>query len=196
MKKITGIFLLLILSAITLANAQVRPGVKLGINHSNISNTKLESKAGLYIGAFVKIPITEYYALQPEVLYSRQGGKSNSTEYGDVDINYLSIALPNKFYVVPNKGFHFILGPALDINIENNPISLTNGNSNFEISPLDVSFFGGIGYEFGFGLSLEARYKHGTASTDFFGINDLYEKEGSNFNTVFQIGAAYKFKIK
>lgn len=196
MKKSTILIILFFISCMFCTHAQARPGVKLGVNSSNISNTRLDTKSGLYIGAFVNIPITEYYALQPEVLYSGQGGKSNSPEYGDVEINYLSIVLPNKFYVAPNKGFHFILGAGLDINIENNPISLTNGNSNFEISPLDVFFFGGIGYEFGFGLSLEARYKQGTASTDFFGINDLYEKEGGNFNTVFQIGVAYKFKIK
>lgn len=191
MKKSIVFTVLLLIFGISVLTAQARPGIKLGMNSSNISNTTLDDKTGLYIGAFIDIPFTEYYTMQPEVLYSNQGGRSNSMEYGDVEINYLSISLPNKFYVRPNKGFHFIIGLGIDINIENTPISLTNGSSDFDISPIDVAFFGGVGYEFGFGLILEARFKQGTASTDFFGKSDLYEEDGSNFNRVFQIGAAY-----
>lgn len=194
MKNVVFIFAMLF-GSIALISAQARPGIKLGLNNSNISNTSLDAKNNIYIGAFLNIPITEYYTLQPEVLYSAQGGASNSTQYGDVTINYLSIGIPNKFYVGPNSGFHFMVGLSLDFNIDNSFISLTNGNSNFDISPLDVALLGGIGYDFDFGLMIEARYKQGTSSTDFFGQEDLYEKDGSNLNTVIQIGLAYKFKI-
>ena len=68
-------------------------------------------------------------------------------------------------------------------------------NIDEEISPLEVVVLGGLGYEFPFGLALEARYKHGTISVDFLGADDLYEEPGSNLNGVFQIGAAYKFKL-
>lgn len=195
MKTILLIFGLLLFGGSINTQAQVRPGIKLGLNNSTISNTTLDTKNNIYVGAFINIPITNYYSLQPEVLYSAQGGASNSTEYGDVNINYLSIGIPNKFYVGPNSGFHFIVGLSLDFNIDNSFISLTNGNSDFDISPLDVAVFGGIGYDFGFGLMLEARYKQGTSSTDFFGQSNLYEENGSNLNTVIQVGLAYKFKI-
>jgi len=195
MKNLIGILLVSFLASINLVEAQARPGIKMGLNSSNISKTRLDSKTGAYIGAFVKIPITDYYALQPELLYSRQGGKSNSTEYGDVNINYLSIGIPNKFYVGPNNGFHFMLGIGLDINLKNNFVGFTNFNIDEEISPIDVVAMGGIGYEFDFGLSIEARYKQGTISVDFLGEDNLYEEAGSNLNGVFQIGAAYKFKL-
>ena len=194
MKKMAFFIFGLLLANIT-ANGQVRPGIKLGANSSTISKTRLDAKTGLYIGAFVKIPITDYYTLQPELLYSRQGGESTTTDYGDVNIDYLSIGIPNKFYVSPNDGFHFILGLGLDINLKNNFVSLSNFNVDEEISPLDVVVMGGVGYEFDFGLSLEARYKQGTISVDFLGADNLYEEEGSNLNGVFQIGAAYKFKL-
>lgn len=196
MKSTSAVILLFLLAFATVAKAQVRPGFKVGGNSSNISNTRLDSKTGLYIGAFVKIPITDYYALQPELLYSNQGGKSNSTEYGDVVINYLSIGIPNKFYVAPQNGFHFMLGMGLDVNLKNNFVGLSNFNIDEEISPIDVVAMGGIGYEFNFGLTLEARYKQGTISVDFLGADNLYEEAGSNLNGVFQIGASYKFKIK
>lgn len=195
MNKTNIIFLIFLLSTFGFGYAQARPGIKLGVNSANISNTKLDSKYGVYIGAFVKIPITDYYTLQPELLYSNQGGKSNSNEYGDVNINYLSIGVPNKFYVGPNNGFHFMLGIGLDINLKNNFVGLTNFDIDSEISPVDVVALGGIGYEFDFGLALEARYKQGTISVDFFGEDNLYEEAGSNLNGVFQIGASYKFKL-
>ncbi|MDB2606339.1 PorT family protein [Zobellia sp.] len=195
MKAVKLLLVFLAICGTGMITSQVRPGFKLGLNGANISNTALDTKAGIYVGAFVDIPISDYYTLQPELLYSNQGGKSNSTAYDDVNINYVSIGLPNKFYVSPNSGFHFILGPSLDINFENNFVDLTNFNGDDEISPVDVSVFGGIGYEFPFGLILEARYKQGTISVDFFGEDDLYEEAGSNLNGVFQIGAAYKFKL-
>ena len=195
MSKASFSFLVLFLSLLSISQAQVRPGIKLGLNSSNISKTRLDAKMGLYVGAFVKIPISEYYSLQPEILYSNQGGKSNSNEYGDVDINYLSIGIPNKFYVSPNNGFHFMLGLGLDINLKNNFVGLTNFDIDNEISPVDVVAMGGIGFEFDFGLALEARYKQGTISVDFLGEDNLYEEAGSNLNGVFQIGASYKFKL-
>ncbi|MGP1991420.1 porin family protein [Zobellia laminariae] len=195
MKTLKLFILAMVLCNIGTTVAQTRPGIKAGLNSSNISNTALDTKSGIYIGAFADIPITDYYSLQPELLYSKQGGKSNSPAYGDVNINYVSIGLPNKFYVTPGKGLHFILGLGLDINFENNFVNLTNFNGDDEISPVDVTVLGGIGYEFGFGLILEARYKQGTISVDFFGEDDLYEETGSNLNGVFQIGAAYKFKL-
>ena len=195
MSKASFSFLVLFLSLLSISQAQVRPGINLGLNSSNISKTRLDAKMGLYVGAFVKIPISEYYSLQPEILYSNQGGKSNSNEYGDVDINYLSIGIPNKFYVSPNNGFHFMLGLSLDINLKNNFVGLTNFDIDNEISPVDVVAMGGIGFEFDFGLALEARYKQGTISVDFLGEDNLYEEAGSNLNGVFQIGASYKFKL-
>lgn len=196
MNRPTVIFLLLLLALAPAAYAQVRPGIKMGVNSSNISKTRLDHKTGLYVGAFLKIPITDYYALQPELLYSNQGGKSNATEYGDVNINYLSIGIPNKFYVGPKNGFHFMLGIGMDINLKNNFVGLSNFTIDEEISPIDIVALGGLGYEFGFGLTLEARYKQGTVSVDFLGADDLYEEPGSNLNGVLQIGASYKFKVK
>lgn len=196
MNKLTTFLFLIACLYISVSIAQVAPGIKIGYNESSISKTRLGSKAGLYIGAVIDIPISTRYTLQPEILYSSQGGTSNSLDYADVKIDYLSIMAANKFYVGPNKGFHFNLGIGLDINLKNNFVNLFNGDGDGEISPFDVVVFGGLGYEFDFGLTLEARYKQGTVSVDFFGGDDFYEEDGSNLNEVFQVGATYKFKLK
>lgn len=196
MKKLSFILFFALLGSSFISNAQARPGIKLGFNNSNLSNTTLEDKNDIYIGGFIDIPLATYYTLQPEVLYSRQGGNSNSTEFGDVNINYISITAANKFYVGPNKGFHFVVGLGLDFNVGGNwNILFGSIDEDFTISPVDLTFSGGIGYEFGFGLTLEARYKQGAISTDFLGSRDLFEENGSQLNSVFQVGLAYKFKI-
>lgn len=197
MNKIGLLISVLFIGCISIAQAQVQPGIKFGLNNSNLSNTTLENKSDFYIGALINIPLTDYYTLQPEILYSRQGGLSNSTEFGDININYIAITAANKFYVSPNKGFHFIIGIGLDFNVGSDLNILFGSNDDdFSISPVDLTFTGGIGYEFGFGLILEARYKQGAISTDFFGSRDLFEEDGSQLNSVFQVGLAYKFKIK
>ena len=197
MKKHILLIGILFLGSMTFIYGQARPGIKLGLNNSNLSNTTLEDKKDFYIGAFVNIPIADYYALQPEILYSRQGGTSNSTEFGDVNINYIAITAANKFYVTANKGFHFIVGLGLDFNVGSDfNLLFGSDNDEFDISPVDLTFTGGIGYEFGFGLIFEARYKQGAISTDFLGGRDLFEEDGSQLNSVFQVGLAYKFKIK
>ncbi|PIB37862.1 porin family protein [Maribacter sp. 4G9] len=196
MNKLATILFFIACAGISESKAQVAPGIKLGYNESRISKTRLEPKSGLYIGGFLDIPISARYAIQPEVLYSSQGGASVSPDFGDVQIDYLSVMAANKFYVGPAKGFHFNLGLGLDINLKNNFVNLFNGDADGEISPFDVVVFGGMVYEFNFGLILEARYKQGTVSVDFFVADDLYEEDGSNLNGVFQLGASYKFKRK
>lgn len=196
MKKLSFLICVALFGSLFISNAQVRPGIKLGMNTSNLSNTTLEDKSDVYVGAFVDIPLANYYTLQPEILYSRQGGRSNSNEFRDVNINYIAITAANKFYMSPHKGFHFLIGLGLDFNVGGNwnPLFGTT-NDEFDISPIDLTFTGGIGYEFGFGLILETRYKQGAISTDFLGSRDLFEEDGSQLNGVFQVGMAYKFKI-
>lgn len=60
---------------------------------------------------------------------------------------------------------------------------------------MDVALFVGAGYEFNFGLMLEARYKNGLINVDLFGdeIDNNIDQGGNVLNYVFQIGAAYKF---
>lgn len=195
--KQSMLFLAFILfSSQATAQVRVRPGVRLGINHANISNTGLDGKLGPNVAVFADIRFTDFYALQPEIMYSRQGGKSITSNSRDLTIDYLSIGVANKFYVVPNRGLHFILGPSLDIDLENNIISLINETNDSEVTPIDFSVFMGIGYEFDFGLVLEARYKQGLLSIDLF--DDIFYEYDDNrdttLNNVFQIGIAYKFQ--
>ncbi len=170
----------------------VRPGIKLGANISNISNIDFDSKVGLQAGAFAIVRLSRFYALQPEILYSDQGAKSNITGLDDLDIEYISILITNKFYVVPDSGLHVLVGPSFDVSIDD---SFYDINADVEFSPFDFSLFLGVGYEFDFGLILEARYKHGLINIDLFAdySNEAFSVQENVLNNMFQIAAAYKF---
>ncbi len=177
------------------SQVKVRPGIKMGVNYSTITKTNLEYKSGLYVGGFANIRIKDFYAVQPELLYSQQGGDSNRSNIPNLEIHYISLTVPNMFFVIPNNGFHFLIGPTLDFNVKNNPGNIFNDKGQWNITPIDLTYVVGIGYEFDFGFILEVRYKHGVANVDWFNRNEEYASGGNedHYNTLFQFGAAYKF---
>ena len=126
---------------------------------------------------------------------SKQGGNSSRSNIPNLDIHYISLTVPNIFFIIPNNGLHFLIGPTLDFNVKNNFGNIFNDKGQWNISPIDLAYIAGIGYEFDFGLILEARYKHGLANVDWFNNNEEYASGGNenHYNTLFQIGAAYKF---
>ncbi|MEZ4969026.1 MAG: porin family protein [Flavobacteriaceae bacterium] len=197
MKKLLFTGLFFIITASLAAQSKSQLGVRLGLNNARVLNSGLDTKSGLYTGLFLAVRFTDNYTMQPEIIYSNQGGNASYRNGEDININYVSIALANKFFVTKNQGFHFIIGPSLDINFDDNFINLINDNGdNLEITPIDLALFGGIGYEFDFGLGLELRYKQGLIDLDF---NDSEEygghSEENQLNRVIQIGLSYKFNM-
>jgi hypothetical protein len=197
MKKLFLIGLFLLNVPVLFAQARIRPGIKMGVNQSTLSNLEMDYRTGLYLGAFAHIRFSGIYTMQPEIMYSSQGGKSRTNSNEDIKINYISIDLANKLFVSSNLGLHIIAGPSLDLNYDNNPISWVNDDfstNNQRLTGIDLAFFGGVGYEFPNGLILEARYKQGMVDIDLW--NNDFNNNGQNiFNSVFQFGAAYKFGL-
>ncbi|WP_291864457.1 porin family protein [Maribacter sp.] len=195
MKKVIVVLLFFVFSIEAFSQSKVRPGIRLGLNSANISNTNLEDKIGLNGAVFADIRFTDFYALQPEIAFSSQGGES-SFNGEDLNVNYISIAAVSKFFVIPKQGLHFIVGPSIDIDFDNNLINIVNDTNNSDVTPIDLALFFGIGYEFPFGLIIEARYKQGLINIDLFDdFFDDNQENNTSLNTVFQVGIAYKFKI-
>ncbi|MFL0353013.1 porin family protein [Xanthomarina sp. GH4-25] len=191
----------------TFSQVKVRPGLRLGLNASNITNHyNSERVFGLNGAVFVNIHLANFYELQPELTYSNQGFNGVQHRYvgsfdplitssdSDVNTHYLGLGIANKFYVVPNLGLHFIVGPSLEFNISD--------NSYYDITPVDLSLFGGIGYEFPMGLGIEARYKQGIVDVrdgyydiyyDDYNYDDEYYNGKNKLNSVFQFNVYYKF---
>lgn len=182
------------------AQKKTKFGIKIGANYSTILSPRnddhylynFKPKTSIYIGAFIDIPRSDFYTLQPELVYSNQGAKTEYLEDGTANLHYMCLTIANKFFILKDGGLHLIIGSSIDLNLEDNFVSLGNRTtSNYFF--IDFAFFGGIGYQFKSGLTLEFRYKRGIMDVfddDYFlifpgGVGDK--------NSLFQFGLAYKF---
>lgn len=209
MKKaiVAGLFLCFGILQIN-AQVTVKPGIKAGLNLSNLTNLNADSKTDFYAGGFVDIKLASFYTLSPEIIYSRQGAKVNSyfdelylpnpddsafrSRSFDIELQYISVGVMNKFKIV--DGFHAMVGPSFDFKVGDNL-------DNDDLIGFDLGILGGLGYTFPMGLTIEARFKQGLA--DIFGDNyDYYYDDNDNYNDnldniklnqVFQFGVSYTF---
>ncbi|MEP6806491.1 MAG: porin family protein [Flavobacterium sp.] len=211
MKKLTVIAFVLFIGIVT-SNAQVTvsPGLRGGLNISDLSNMpgNTNSKSDFYIGGLVAIKFNKYFTLQPELNYSRQGANFHFSSLafqnpGDpnfysrntkAEINYLTLGAVGKFHF-KGKGFHVLAGPSIDFKTDDN-------FDKFGTNPVgvDLSFVAGLGYTLPNGLTFEARFKQGLI--DIYGYdgidnhNNNYYYDDVILNQVFQIGISYTFKVK
>ncbi|GGG35530.1 outer membrane beta-barrel protein [Bizionia arctica] len=173
-------------------------GFRGGVNISKLSTADLEVKTNAYFGMFYQVRLSELYALQPEIGYSNQGGK---TKDGDnIYVEYLTFGFTNKLFLAPDVGFYMLVTPGFDLDIDDTPFGFMNRNNDEgnDATFIDFSMSFGLGIQFKNGLAIEARYKQGLIdvySGTFHNFDsELYENR-SQFNSVFQIGLAYTFNL-
>ncbi|PBJ12653.1 outer membrane beta-barrel protein [Flavobacterium sp. ACN6] len=184
----------------TQAQVSVKPGLRAGFSFSTISEMHANYKTDFYAGGFAAINITKHYALQPEINYTRQGSndvarkyfdentQTNKTEYLDLEINYLSLSVINKFTFRP--GIQLQAGPTLDL--------LLNDNLAVRKAQNDLGLVLGVAYALPSGLTFEARFKKGlldVLSSDYYqnDSNNYYLFGDYNTNINLQLGISYSF---
>lgn len=106
-----------VFSAVTFA--QVSFGAKVGTNLSNVYDTSDEQmqadpKFGLALGGFMTVPIVQFLALQPEILFSQKGFQGSGTLLGTNysfarTTNYIDI--PILLAIRPSEMFSVLVGP-------------------------------------------------------------------------------------
>ncbi len=197
MKKAFIVLLMFLFTLAVGAQATAKPGFRAGANFSKFSHTDFDFKTDFYVGGFIALKLTDFYSMQPEITYSRQGAIADLRYYDDntgtitrfeqdIKLEYLSLAFVNRFNFY-NLDMH--VGPTFDIELQ------SNVPTNIE---LDLGVTMGVGYTLPFGLTIEARWKRGLLdvleSDDY---NDsLNFVEDNNANNVFQLGLAYSFNAK
>ena len=207
MKKIL-LFTALNLFFFSTSNAQVtiKPGVKAGLNLSRFTNSDSDFRPDFYVGGLAEIKFSSFYALQPELVYSRQGA---TITYNDLGVNptggsfekkysldYLSLGVINKFTFA--ERFQAVVGPTIDIQLADNFEPALSD----DLIGLDLGLAIGLGYSLPNGLTFEARFKQGLI--DIFGdnYNNYYdENDNGNYdeiitNQVIQFGVSYTFGSK
>ncbi|MCJ7933669.1 MAG: PorT family protein [Chryseobacterium sp.] len=199
MKKIY--FLLIgLLSGLSSAQVTFNPGIRAGANISHLSNGPttsywhyndnqgyyqygadqfdIKSKVDFYIGFQANIRFATFYALQPELYYTRQGAKFESqnpaVESKTVTLSYVGGAVVNKFYF---DQFNIHFGPTLEF--------LTDNKNIPSPTAVDLGILLGAGYDITKNIGVEARIKKGFVHV----YND-------HTNVTFQAGVYYTFNLK
>jgi len=171
-KLILGIFVSFF--AFSMQAQKIDLGVKLGANFSNmsdVSGVKLKNKTGLVAGAFVAIG-TDKFAVQPELLYSQQGAK---TDLGNFDLDYVNVPIMFKYYLVGNL-LNVQVGPQFGF--------LTSQSLKDQVDTKDFDFSGaaGLGLDLPLGFRVDARYN--------FGLTKVAEDSKTG---VFSLAVGYSF---
>ena len=163
----------------------IKFGIKAGVNFATLTGDTegLESRTSFHVGALVEIPVSEKFSVQPELLYSGQGAKDDSSD-DELKLDYLNIPIIAKFYVA--EGFSLEAGPQIGF--------LLSAKEEFDGQSEDIkdyvkgTDFGinfGLGYKMETGLNFGARYN--------LGLSEIPEDGGDLKNGVFQISIGYMF---
>jgi hypothetical protein len=182
----TILFAILLLSLSVLTRAQdTHFGIKAGMNVSSLDvkdGVDWDSRVGVHIGGLAHVHLSPHFGVQPELVFSQQGGESGNTKW---KINYLNI--PVLFQYMTGTGFRFQTGPqlgfAVSSEVKDGDVEMDNDD---DVNTMDLSWSFGASYLFPGGLGIDARYNHG--------ISDIYEPSNWEVrNRVFQIGLFYQF---
>ncbi|CAM3392266.1 porin family protein [Aequorivita lipolytica] len=215
------ILLLVAIAALTFtaasAQSEFRIGFKGGVNFASISGDftdDYDGRTSFHIGGLVEIPISEKFAIQPELLYSSQGAKSEYDDsFGDsivigkekLKLDYINIPIMAKYYII--DGLSVEAGPQFGV--------LISAQNEYEVSgfrgdesgdddvkdlykTLDISFGFGGSYRLTNGLFFSARYVIGisdvTNEDDFEGDFGPFDIEAfKQRNSVIQLSAGFSF---
>ncbi|SRX55810.1 porin family protein [Aequorivita sp. CIP111184] len=207
----------------TTANAQseFRIGFKGGVNFSSVGGDftdNYDGRTSFHIGGLVEIPISEKFAIQPELLYSSQGAKSEyDNSFGDslvigkekLKLDYINIPIMAKYYII--NGLSVEAGPQFGF--------LISAKNEYEVSgfrgdesgdddvkdfynSLDIAIGIGASYRLNNGVFFSLRFNKGITKVnedlDYSVIEEGDPIPGFDYsykqhNNVFQISAGYSF---
>ena len=188
MKTILSVILLLSLTILAKAqSADTHFGLKAGLNISGLDvkdGVDFDSKAGFHIGGLAHVHLSPHFGIQPEIVYSEQGGQDNN-DNEKWKINYLNV--PVLFQYMTGSGFRLQTGPQLGFVVSS---KIKSGdieqNIKDDVSRVDVSWSLGASYLFPEAIGIDARYNIGITN-----VNDAETPKVRN--RVFQIGLFYQF---
>lgn len=196
MKKALFVVAVMLLSISTVSVAQVKFGVKAGVNFANVSGDDMDdmdSRIAPLFGGFANIGLTDKLAFQPELLYSMKGAKESGSMDGmdydaTVKLSYIDVPLMLKYNI--SGGLNIQAGPQLGLLMSADYEMEAGGESESmdikdELKGMDLGFNLGAGYDFG-SLGVDVRYNLGLS-------NIADSDDGDIKNNAIQIGVSYAF---
>ena len=187
--KITMIITLIFLLLPGAKAQDVHFGAKGGINISSLNSERyhMQSKLGLNAGAFAHIHASVKWAVQPELIFSTEGGKETLIGSDVTEIhrlNYLNV--PVLLQYMFRNGLRLEGGPQLGFLItakSKTGNTITNQKSNYQTTAISIPL--GISLLTRKGIGLDARY--------VFGLSNINKANDPLIQSnVFQFGIFYQ----
>lgn len=143
--------------------SEYKLGFKGGINFTNVGTTTgvtNKSLTGVHFGLFAKLPITNSFAVQPELYFTTKGGEltyQNVVVDGTAkfNLNYIEVPVLAVFKIFP--GFNFQVGPYASYLVSSKVKNVNEVSFNFEdnIQSGDFNKFD-TGLMAGFGIDVKS----------------------------------------
>ena len=224
MKKVLLTAAIAVLGFTSIKAQNVSFGAKAGMNISTIggdfgnygdywdgdASDNVKSRVGFHVGGLAEIMINEKFAIQPEILFSSQGFK---TEYSsgseraesNVNLSYINVPVMAKFFPIENLSIEagpqvgFLVSAKEDYEYTDSDFPEYNESSDEDVKDsvngIDFSMNIGVGYELDMGVFFQARYCFGMSKVDDEGYyDDFYDNYSfSRKNRVFQLSVGYMF---
>lgn len=192
MKKFNVFLLAIACSFASFAQTKPHLAVKAGVNFATLNVENVDDKktrAGLHLGITGHMHITPQWAVQPELLYSQEGGRidfmtaSGNEVFGKFKNDYLNI--PVMLQYMFDNGFRVEAGPQLGLLLKSE-VEDQNGvedDAASEFKSTNISFGFGLNYLTFSGLGIGGRYN--------LGLSDISEGSGKTKGNAFQISLFY-----
>ncbi|MBC7607186.1 MAG: PorT family protein [Burkholderiales bacterium] len=160
------------------SQAQIKIGIKAGANFSNLDGTfNTKTRTGFHAGAVLEIKAFSNFSIQPEVLYSSQGAKFESSTISEINYNYITVPVLAKYYLLTDI-FSIEAGPQFAFLVNDN---VSNA---FKTKSFDFGAVAGVGVNVTKSLFAQAHYVIGLSDTT---------TDANITNRVIQISVGYFF---
>jgi hypothetical protein len=189
-------------------NLKTSFGIKAGVNLSNLTlddeNLNSESsKFGFHGGFFLKAPITEFFSIQPELLYSNKGTRAryNSTLFGNdgesrFNLHYLEVPVSAviNFGMLNIHGgvYGSYLAAATVTNVRYGDDMITTGGRDLQrgdFNDFDYGVLGGIGLDID-RFTVGVRYSYGLREVGRSTISNYTNNAHNNVGQLY-VGVAF-----
>jgi len=174
-------------SSVSMAQ-DIRPGLKAGMNVSNLGRSGFLDRIGFHVGGTAEFITTPFFSLQTELIYSLQGAAIDRSQNVYLNYHYLNIPLMAKAYFYEDACFELGIQYGFLLSAVNKTDIYTD-NITDQVNRNDFAAVFGLNYMFQEKYNLGLRYLLGITNTQYQDI--IYEKRLTN--RVLQISAGIVF---
>ena len=189
----TVLMVLMLIASASVSQAQIKFGVRAGLNASNVSFPNLPDRSerfGFHLGAFADVPVSpNFMSVQPELSYSVKGaGFKYLNDRQTLNMNYLDFLVPVAFKL---DAFDLQVGPFASFLISTPDYKFYKDNRIIAdaFKKFDAGLTAGLSYNFS-KMFVGVRYNQG-----FIDVTQDNSRPflGSGKNAVGQVSLGYKF---